>query len=78
MEQKFGASDYRDAIGELLELSQTRSVEEYTTTFENLQFEICMHNNGFGEMFFVSQVCKHWCRGAISDSPNCGQGYYAG
>lgn len=33
-------------------------MEEYTTAFENLQFEICMHNNGFGDMFFVPQYIK--------------------
>lgn len=58
VEAKFGANDYRDAIGELLELSQTTTVEEYTTAFENLQFEICMHNDGFGDTFFVSQYRK--------------------
>lgn len=45
VEKKFGVNDYRDGIGELLDLSQTASVEEYTTTFENLQFEICKHND---------------------------------
>jgi len=36
VEKKFGANDYRDAIGDLLDLKQTGSVEEYATTFENL------------------------------------------
>lgn len=58
VETKFGANDYRDAMGELLELTQTTSVEAYTTTFENLQFELCMHNDGFDDMFFVSQYIK--------------------
>lgn len=58
VEAKFGASNYRDAIGELLDLTQTASVEEYTTSFENLQFEICMHNDGFDDTFFVSQYIK--------------------
>ena len=40
MEKKFGANDYIDAIGDLLDLKQTNSVEEYITAFENLQFEI--------------------------------------
>jgi len=58
VEDKFGASDYRDAIGELLELTQTSIVELYATAFENLQFEICMHHEGFDELLFVSQFFK--------------------
>lgn len=40
VEKKFGANDCRDAIGQLLELKQTASVEEYAAAFENLQIEI--------------------------------------
>ena len=58
VEKKFGAHDYRDAISEFLELKQTTSVEEYAIAFENLQFEICMHNDGFDDMFFVSQFIQ--------------------
>jgi len=43
---------------ELLELKQTNSVEDYALAFENLQFEISMHNDGFDDMFFVSQFVK--------------------
>ena len=56
--EKFGASDYRDAMEELLDLTQTSTVEQYATAFENLKYEICMHNEGFGELFFVSQFVK--------------------
>jgi hypothetical protein len=48
--EKFGASDYRDAMEELLDLTQTSTVEQYATVFENLKYEICMHNEGFGEL----------------------------
>lgn len=58
VENKFGAHDYRDAMGELLELKQTSSVEDYAAAFKNLQFEICMHNDGFDDMFFVSQFIR--------------------
>ena len=58
VEKKFGAHDYRDAISEFLELKQTTSVEEYAIAFENMQFEICMHNDGFDDMFFVSQFIQ--------------------
>ena len=58
VEKKFGANDYRDAMSELLELKQTDTVEEYAAAFENLQFEITMHNDGFDDTFFVSQFVK--------------------
>jgi len=58
VEEKFGAADYRDAMGELLELTQTTTVEQYAADFENLQYEICMHNEGFDDLFFVSQFVK--------------------
>ena len=56
--KKFGANDYRDAMSELLELKQTDSVEDYAAAFENLQFEITMHNSGFDDTFFMSQFVK--------------------
>lgn len=33
-------------------------MEEYAQAFENLQFEISMHNDGFDDMFFVTQFIK--------------------
>jgi hypothetical protein len=33
-------------------------VEEYALAFENLQFEVSMHNDGFDDTFFVSQFVK--------------------
>ena len=44
-------------MSELLELKQTDSVEDYAAAFENLQFEITMHNSGFDDTF-VSQFVK--------------------
>ena len=58
VEEKFGAADYRDAMGELLELTQTTTVEQYAADFANLQYEICMHNEGFDDLFFVSQFVR--------------------
>ncbi|WVZ78969.1 hypothetical protein U9M48_026604 [Paspalum notatum var. saurae] len=55
LETKFGADDYRVAITDLLALRQTDSVEAYTTAFEALQFEICMHNSTYDDLFFTSQ-----------------------
>lgn len=54
MEEKFGANEYRTTLGELMELKQTASVEEYISTFEDLQYQLTMLNTGLGEMFFVT------------------------
>ena len=73
--EKFGASDYRDAMEELLDLTQTSTVEQYATAFENLKYEICMHNEGFGELFFVSQFVKglKYEIGAVVQSQQAGR-----
>lgn len=58
VESKFGANDYRTALGELLELKQTGSVEEYILAFEALQYQLTMHNMGLGDLFFVTQFVR--------------------
>ena len=58
VEEQFGSDDYRSALDELLVLKQRGTVEEYATEFESLQFQICMHNSGYGELFFVAQFIK--------------------
>jgi hypothetical protein len=55
VEEKFGKDDYRKALTELLELKQTGSVEEYFCEFQELQFQLCMHNEGYDDLFFASQ-----------------------
>ncbi|WVZ52496.1 hypothetical protein U9M48_003550 [Paspalum notatum var. saurae] len=55
VEDQFGADDYRTALSELLALKQSSSIEEYTSTFEALRFEICLHNSNYDELFFVSK-----------------------
>ncbi|WVZ62139.1 hypothetical protein U9M48_011919 [Paspalum notatum var. saurae] len=55
LEQRFGQDDYRNALSELLTLQQTGTVEEYTTAFEALQFEVCLHNSTYDDLFFVSK-----------------------
>ncbi|CAD6265895.1 unnamed protein product [Miscanthus lutarioriparius] len=47
-ELKFGANSYREALGQLLELEQTSS----------LQYQICMHNSAYDGHFFVSHFIK--------------------
>lgn len=41
---EFGSDDHRTAITELSALKQTGIVEEYTTQFQSLQFDINMHS----------------------------------
>lgn len=58
VEQKFGSHDYREAIEALLELQQGDTVEAYVMAFENLQFQITMHNKERDEVFFITQFIK--------------------
>lgn len=58
VEDKFGAYDYIQALLQLLELRQEGSVEEYVTEFDNLQFQIEMHNIGYDKMFFITQFFR--------------------
>ena len=55
VEQKFGRDNYRKAVTDLLELQQSGTVEEYYAAFQSLQFQICMYNPEYGEVFFTSQ-----------------------
>uniref|UniRef100_A0A0A8XZM8 Retrotransposon gag domain-containing protein n=1 Tax=Arundo donax TaxID=35708 RepID=A0A0A8XZM8_ARUDO len=63
VEEKFGADDYRKSMAALLSLKQTGSVEEYAKAFEQIRYQVSMHNIGFDETFFVS----HFVRGLKED-----------
>ena len=58
VEEQFGSVDYRSELDDLLLLKQRGTVEEYAAEFESLQFQICMHNSGYEEVFFVAQFIK--------------------
>jgi hypothetical protein len=58
VEKKFGDNDHRTALSQLLELHQEESLETYISNFEDLQYQIHMHNSDFGELFFVTQFIK--------------------
>ena len=55
VEQKFGKDNYRKVVADLLELKQTGSVEEYYAAFQSQQFQMCMYNSEYGEVFFTTQ-----------------------
>lgn len=54
VQTKFGSDDYRSAIADILNLKQTSTVEDYTTKFQALQFDVTMHSYNFDELFFAT------------------------
>jgi hypothetical protein len=46
VESKFGDSDYRTAVQDLLSIKQEGMMENYTKEFEALQFQVSMFNPG--------------------------------
>jgi hypothetical protein len=55
VESQFGSYDYRDALTDLVALSQTGNLEDYITAFVDLQYQVQMHNQGLDELYFVTQ-----------------------
>jgi hypothetical protein len=43
VEEQFGSYDYRDAIGDLVALTQDGNLNEYISTFSGLQYQVQMH-----------------------------------
>ena len=58
MEQKFGINDYRESLNQLLELQQHTTLEQYISTFEDLRYQVAMHNSELGEVFFSTQFLR--------------------
>ena len=58
VEQKFGSNDYRESLNQLLELQQHTTLEQYISTFEDLQYQVAMHNSELGEVFFTTQFLR--------------------
>jgi len=58
VEQKFGNNDYREALTQLLELQQGSTLDQYISDFEDLLYQVNMHNSEFGELFFVTQFLR--------------------
>lgn len=42
----------------MLELQQIDTLEAYMSTFEELQYQLNMHNSGLDELFFITQFIK--------------------
>jgi hypothetical protein len=58
VEDKFGTNDYREALTQILELQQADSLEAYIIQFEDLQYQVTMHNSEFGDLFFITQFIR--------------------
>lgn len=58
VEEEFGSDDFRKALDNLLEIKQQGPVEEYTTQFQALQYQILMHNSQYDDLFFAKQYMK--------------------
>jgi len=58
VEEEFGSDDFRTAMNALLDLKQTGTVEDYTTQFQSLQYDVTMHNSSYDEMFFTPQYIR--------------------
>lgn len=68
VEAKIGVHDYRNALSELLDLKQTSTVDEYTSEFEAVRFQVSMHNPGYDDLFFTSHFTnglKEELRGVV-------------
>lgn len=58
VEEEFGLDYFRTAMNALLDLKQTGTVEDYTSQFQSLQFDVTMHNSHYDDMFFTPQYIK--------------------
>lgn len=54
VEQQFGTDDYRTALTELIALKHSGTVEEYTSQFQQLQYQVIMHGGPKDDLFFTS------------------------
>ena len=58
MQETFGIDDHRSALNDLLDLKQTATVEEYTSQFKSLQFDVSMHDGHYSPLFFATQYVR--------------------
>lgn len=55
VQEQFGSDGYRSAINKLLDLKQTSTVEEDTTKFQSVQYDVTMHGSSYDPTFFATQ-----------------------
>jgi hypothetical protein len=55
IQDTFGSDDYRSALNELFDLKQASTMEEYTTQFKSLQYDVSMHGGHYDDLFFATQ-----------------------
>lgn len=68
VEEKFGASDHRMFVNDMLQLEQKGTVQEYKAKFDELAYQVCMHNPHYDQTLLVSQFVKglkHELRGTV-------------
>jgi len=58
MQETFGLDDHRSALNDLLDLKQTSTVEDYTSHFKSLQFDVSMHDGHYSPLFFATQYVR--------------------
>jgi len=63
LQTTFGPDDHWYALNELMDLKQTDTVEDYTTRFKSLQFDVTLHGCSYDDMFFAT----HYIRGLRED-----------
>lgn len=56
--EAFGPDDHRTALNDLLDLTQTSTVEDYTTQFKSLQYDMSMHSSQYDPLFFATQYVR--------------------
>jgi hypothetical protein len=55
---KFGSEEYSQAMQSLLEIRQTRSVEEYKKVFDEARYATSVHNHDLDETLYVAHFIK--------------------
>ena len=58
MQETFCLDDHRFALNDLLDLKQTATVEDYTSHFKSLQFDVSMHDGHYSPLFFATQYVR--------------------
>jgi hypothetical protein len=55
VKKKFWDNDYRTTLTQLLKLQQNDFLDTYILSFEDLQYQVTMHNSELVDLFFITQ-----------------------